>query len=106
MPLTFTTWNINTDPRVEGMNAREIHVLWRSKARENMVKQGLPLSDIIHIQEAGDYINNHGEHIDSALSIKNHLESEGYSVSTMPLNPLIHILFNILRLTKQIVLNC
>lgn len=87
MTITFTTWNINTDSRLERMNPRETHSLWRSKAREEMVKQGLPLSDIIHIQEAGDYINNYGEHINSALSVKDYLESEGYSVSTRPLKP-------------------
>lgn len=88
MQIEFTTWNINTDPRSERRSARESHSAWRSKAREENIQNNLPNSDIIHIQEAANYINQFGEQIDSSVSLTKFLENKGYKVLSYALKPL------------------
>lgn len=88
MQIKFTTWNINTNPHSERKNARISHPQWRSKKREKDILKQLPNSDIIHIQEAANYINQYGEEIDSAISLTKFLNGKGYKVISQLLKPL------------------
>lgn len=88
MNFTFTTWNINTDPRVERLNPRITHPQWRSETRKYIVQASLPLSDIIHIQEGAKYTDQYGEKIDSITPLTDFLKTKGYNSSTQLLKPL------------------
>jgi endonuclease/exonuclease/phosphatase family metal-dependent hydrolase len=81
--IKFTTWNICTDRRAEETFARPFFPEWRSRERIESIKHEIlnSKSDIIHIQEARNFTNQHGEKVDSLSHILEFFEDHGYNVS-------------------------
>ena len=88
MQIEFTTWNINTDSRLEEKFARELYPEWRSNARVGMIQKAMPNSDIIHIQETRHYINKYGEEVDSVTPMLDFFKDRGYNSSLQAREPL------------------
>jgi endonuclease/exonuclease/phosphatase family metal-dependent hydrolase len=85
--ITVSTYNLNTDPRVHRGVARLTHPEWSFFERAESIKEAIPLTDIIHIQEVANYTNQYGEEINSLEVIEDFLEPKGYKSVVQDVKP-------------------